>query len=467
MHRRFGYLTVLVVVLSALALLPSVAPAGVAPAGIRASYANPVRRADGHVDAGASVNRLQQMNANTYAFLVRGRQDWDDLRLEFAAAAQAAGINVWVYLLPPSECPPDPSCSGYAPYLKDYGAWARGIATLSVQYPAITAWVMDDFNANAAFFTPTYVGQIRQAGRAVQPGLEFYPVVYHNAITQSFVNLYASVIDSLIMPYRDDPYRNTLWTESVRSHLDSASALLAAKGRKLILMVYALTLSGTQVPSDVDYVRQVTTVGMEYTRSGRIAGVIQYALPLTPGRPQSGDVNFSHGNGLGALVFTVREDQATSAGSYAAAVATLRLDTGSTSCRMIIWHSDNRDTNSPIGYHAKQALVAGVKVWERDVASEGTDWYTSTPVEVAQHMVNGAAALTIRLYEKAGVANYNVIARVDDIGLSGCSIANPAMESTGGWTFTRGGGPVLAGQHTYDRAYSTAVLDAVATLYAT
>lgn len=435
--------------------------------GVRASYAAAIRGTDNHIDAAATIDRLQTMHANTYAYLVLRDTDWGDLQASFAAAAQAAGITLWIYLVPPSECPPDTTCSGYLPYKKDYAAWGRAIASLAVQYPVVKAWAIDDFNANSAFFTPAYTGQIRAAARSISPSLDLYPVVYYTALTQSFVDSYGSVIDSVIFPYRDDPLRNTQWTATLRGQLDTISARLATKGRKPILMVYATTLSNTMLPPDVAYVRTVTSVGMEYANAGKIAGVIQYALQLLPDRPLG--ANQSHGAGLGALVFTVRANQATTAGSYASAVATLRLDAGSTSCRMVLWHTDNRQTSSPLGYHLKQAIVAGTLVWQRDVASEETDWYTSSPVELGSYFVNGAAALTLRLWEKAAVTNYNVTARFDDITLTGCSVSNPGFETSGqagGWTLGRGGnGAVLGSVYTYDPVYSTTVLNAVAQLY--
>jgi hypothetical protein len=268
----------------------------------------------------------------------------------------------------------------------------------------------------------------------------------------------------VIFPFRDDPLRNTQWTGTLRVQLDTLASRLATKGRKLILMVYATTLSNTVLPPDVEYVRSLTAIGMQYTAAGTIAGVIQYALPLTPDRPLG--TNQSHGTGLGALVFTVRANQATTAGTYAAAVATLRLNAGSTSCRMVLWHTDNRQTSSPSGYHTKQAIVAGTLVWQRDVASEETDWYTSAPVELGSYFVNGSAALTLRLWEKAAVSNYGVTARFDDITLTGCTVSNPAFETTGGWSLSRGGnGAVLGSVYTYDATYSTTVLNAVAQLY--
>jgi hypothetical protein len=461
-HRRRLALAAAAMLL--LALAPAAA-AQASPDGVRASYATPVRRADGHVDTAATVARLRALNATAYAFLILGPYDWDDLRLEFAPAAQAAGIEVWVYLVPPSECPGGTSCSEYLPHRRDYVAWARAIGELARAYPVVRAWAIDDFNANASLFTAAYTRQIRAAGRSVHPPLELYPVVYYGALTQSFIDAYAAGFDAVIFPYRDDPYRNTLWTDSLRPQLDTLSARLARQNRRLILMPYAMTLSLTTVPPDVDYVREVTSVGLEYARAGRIAGVVEYALNLTPGRGQNGATPVSHGTGRGALMLTVRGGQSTSAGDWAAARATVRLDPGSTSCRMVLWHTDDRATTSPTGYHLKQALVAGHTVWQRDVASEGTDWYTSSPIDLMPYLVGGAAALVIRLYEAKGVSNYQVTARIDDIQLTGCSTVNPDFETTGGWTYTRSGGHVLAGQHTYDPAYSTTVFDTVAGLF--
>ncbi|MFJ6675184.1 hypothetical protein ACIQMJ_29110 [Actinosynnema sp. NPDC091369] len=442
------------------ALLPVVAGvAQAAPAaGVRASYANPVR-VNGRVDAQATVTRLREMNANTYAFLVYNENDWNDFE-PFLREAQAVGLTTWAYLVPPTECPGvDDTCSTYLPHRKDYVAWARAIGALAARYPVLKAWAMDDFFYNKAFFTPTYTGQVRAAA-----GIDFYPVVYVRQLDQAFVTSYAGVMDGLILPFNDSPNRNTLWTGSLRGHLDTAVSLLAAKNKKLLLMPYASTLSNTTVTPDVDYVRTVTSVGLEYMNAGKIAGVVQYALPLTPGLPQSQDVSFAH-TGRGGLVFTVHGNTATVAGDFAAASTTVRLDAGSTSCSMVLWHQDDWGSNTP-GYHMKQALVGGTKVWERDVASEGVDWYTSSPRDLTPYLVNGVGTLTLRLYEAKGVANYRVLARFDDIRLTGCHVANADFEVPGGWTFSRGNGPVFGGIHISDPVYSTTVHGVVGALYA-
>ena len=64
-------------------------------------------RADGvrHVDTAATIGRLREAHATTYFYLIlHAETDWTDLQDEFMPAAERAGIDVWVYLVPPSEC---------------------------------------------------------------------------------------------------------------------------------------------------------------------------------------------------------------------------------------------------------------------------------------------------------------------------------------------------------------------------
>ncbi|HLL69404.1 MAG TPA: hypothetical protein VK453_27360 [Micromonosporaceae bacterium] len=472
-----GYLIAAVVAATVLGAAPGPVSAAAAPdvagiaQGTRATYASPVKRADGRVDTPATIDRLQAAHANTYAFLVKGQADWDDLSRDFVPAAQQAGIKVWVYLLPPSECPPGPppdySCSTYAPHKNNYVAWGKAVAELSQRYPTVTAWAVDDFTSlhNVSHFTPAYVAEMRRTTAAIQPALDFYPLVYVDAVNESFLLKYEGLIDGLIMPYRDGAGRNTLWTGALGPQLDVATALLDRHGLKAVLMVFAKGFGGTTVQPDVEYVRTVTSIGMEYTRDGRLAGVIQYQLPLTGGTYPGRHLAREPGNG--SLVFTVHPAKRTIAGASAAAGTVVQLDAGSTSCKLKFWHTDDRNTGAPAGYHLKQALVNKTVVWTRDVASDGDGWFTAEPIELAPLLTDGSAPLTFRLREARAVEAYPVLARIDDIGLTGCHIANPTLETPGGWTFSRTDSTVLAGQWIYDPAYLTSVFDAVAALYST
>jgi hypothetical protein len=437
------------------------------PDSVRATFGQPVRDASGHVDSWATIDRVRTLGAYTYAYLIKKPTDWDDLRLDFAPAANAVGMEVWVYLLPPGICPGGDTCAEYEPYHDDYEAWVDAIARLSKQYPVVTAWVMDDFDSHQSQFTVSSVDQIRRSSRAIQPLLDFYPIVYYRSMNAEYLDRYAALADGFIMPYNDHPYRNTLWTGTLAGQLNTASSVLAARGKRLVLMVYAWPLSNTQVTPDVDYVRRVTATGMEQLRAGKIAGVIQYQLPLAPpGRPQSGDANPSRGSGKGALLFTVRAEQATDAGDYASATTQVSLLPSSNVCLMDAWHYDNRGVPSPTGHHYKQILVNGTLVWQQDVATDAPEWRQTplinlTPFIPATHQ----ASLTLRLFERAGVSNFNTRVRFDDIHLTGCQAANTSFEQTSGWSLSRVGGPVLGGLHLYDPVYSDTVFAAVKDLY--
>jgi hypothetical protein len=63
-------------------------------------------RADGyrHIDTPRLIRRLKELNVNFYVFQIRSSPtEWEDLRDEFASAAQQAGIKVMPYLVSPTN----------------------------------------------------------------------------------------------------------------------------------------------------------------------------------------------------------------------------------------------------------------------------------------------------------------------------------------------------------------------------
>ena len=71
-----------------------------------ADYDSEPRLADGHVDGDALLSRLKELHVTTYYWLVwHAGTDWDDLKLFLPKAAEA-NIEVWVYLVPPTESAP-------------------------------------------------------------------------------------------------------------------------------------------------------------------------------------------------------------------------------------------------------------------------------------------------------------------------------------------------------------------------
>lgn len=157
-----------------------------------------VPRADGylHVDSALLVDRLLTLGATHYLFLLyHSPTDWEDLH-EYLPLAEAAGLETWVYLVPPTEIP-----ASYPPFEDDYVAWGDAIGELATHYPSLRAFAMDDFNSNTVTFTDAYTCEMRDAARVWAPELEFWPVDYYG---DAEIDLSVRTCwDGLIFPYID------------------------------------------------------------------------------------------------------------------------------------------------------------------------------------------------------------------------------------------------------------------------
>ncbi len=199
-----------------LAVAQDKAPAGpVYPRLHFADYDSEPRRPDGHVDGDALLARLKELHVTTYYWLVwHAGTDWDDLKLFLPKAAQAH-LQVWVYLVPPTESAPQEGNVYPEPFRLDYGRWAEEIARLSLQHTNLTGWVIDDFYANHAFFTPAAVRDFQRRAKSINPRLVFLPLMYYGEIRRPFVEDYREVIDGVVVAYPQD-----------REDIDQAWAIL-------------------------------------------------------------------------------------------------------------------------------------------------------------------------------------------------------------------------------------------------
>jgi hypothetical protein len=166
-----------------------------------ADYDAELRRADGRVDVEAITRRLKELGVTTYYWLIaHAATDWDDLKLFLPLAAQAR-IQVWAYLVPPSESAPRQGSSYPEPFRLDYLRWAEEVARLSLQHTNLTAWVIDDFYENHQLFTPAYVGEMQRRAKDISPRLAFLPLMYFGEIQRRFVEDYRQVIDGVVVAY--------------------------------------------------------------------------------------------------------------------------------------------------------------------------------------------------------------------------------------------------------------------------
>ena len=173
---------------------------------VYADYGGVLRRADGHVDTPATLQRLRALHVTSYAFLVWGWRyktparyatDFDDLANDFLPAAQQAGIDVWAYLPSPEEM------SMYAPppCRTDYTCWGDKLGALAARYPALKEIVIDDFfsKPNAAKLTPDVAEAARAAARQHTKAIGLMPIAYFtNALHGLLQDDYSGAIDGVI-----------------------------------------------------------------------------------------------------------------------------------------------------------------------------------------------------------------------------------------------------------------------------
>lgn len=425
-------------------------------------------RADGyfHVDTPATIAELKRLHVNTFMYLVwHSPTDWQDLNNEFMAAAKRAGIKVWVYLVPPSECHSDGWCS--QPYGTDYVAWARAVADLSTRYSNLTGWAIDDFTngQNSATFTPEYMKRIKKVVDGVNPDLGLYTIAYYpTAIDDAFYDKYAPYIRGIIFPFRDHPYNNTQNTSTLRPELDAVLSHAGKHHTKVVLMIYTGRYSTFDQPTP-GYVARALGIGLDYARRGRIEGIASYGTPHLGAPALSSDPLAMYGRG--SLVLQ-NYGGSTPAGASASASQTVRVVPGAKRYTISFWRY-NRYYSTPEPGRLMQVLVNGHVVWSSDIATDmsaGSHEYrwiqSEGPIEIDPSYLRGKkqATLTFRLYEDQP-ADYRSLTAFDTLQTSGLTTTDPGFEHQGTWRTASTFANMIPEMNIYDPDLPTHVFQAI------
>ncbi len=217
------------------------------------TYANLPRLANGRADIEKLVSQLKDLNANTYNWLIwQNENDWEDLQL-FLPKANKEKIAVWVTVVPPTESKPIAKWSS-EPYGLDYIKWSEEIARLSVEYPNLVAFSIDDFVHNLKFYTPEYVGRMMDVMDKHNPSLLFIPCSYYRQITVDFATKYGPLIDGLLFPYRAESEGGNLQNATLVGDEIARLRTLFAKGMPIYVDIYLTAHSrlGASTPSYVE-----------------------------------------------------------------------------------------------------------------------------------------------------------------------------------------------------------------------
>lgn len=413
----------------------------------------PQARADGyrHVDTPAMMRRIQELGLNTYFYGIwDSPTDWDDLRLEFLPAAREIGLKVITYLVPPTETDLDGKAS--RPYLMDYVAWAKAHAELSLEYPNLIAWSIDDFefDRNAELFTHEYMTRMREAQDAINPDLGFTTCAYWGAATsERFLDKYAPFIDGIVYPFLDGPAHNTQVSSTTKADLDQIRALTDPRGIALILLVYAGRFLTSQLRPTPGYVAETIRAGVEYAADGRIAGVVAYGTQLD-GAPTPQSENLAM-YGDGRLQLAVPHHTTVPAGGYAEAHQTVTVDPEAARHELSFWHLRVFAAKHPQpGDYVFSVRVDDEEVWRCDVLQEG--WFLwiqghglQGPVDLT-HALRGKseARLAFRLTAEREVAHTFVDVGIDHLETIGFEVRDPGFEEADAWSLYPERGPILA-----------------------
>jgi hypothetical protein len=432
-------------------------------------------RADGyrHIDTPAMIRRLREANANTFLYGIwDSPTDWDDLRLEFIAAAATAGIDVIPYLVPPSETFDHGRAS--RPYRLDFVRWATEIAALSLKYPNLVGWAIDDFEfaQNAELFTAEYMTEFTSAQKEINPALGFYTCAYYTCATsETFLDKYRPFIDGIIYPFLDGHNENTTVAASTGPCLDEILRHTQPRGLDLILLVYTGRFLNAPLEPTEGYVAEVMRVGAEYAADGRIAGVIAYGAQVDNAPTPSTDNRAMYGNGRLSL-FSAQ--QPVSAGAYACASQVVRVVGDLPRYELSFWyHRAFLARGCEPGSFELRVRLDDAVVWRMDLAHQQWNlWMNGNsdqgPVDVTEH-VRGKSVVTLTF---SVVALRDVPDRrfldvgVDAVSTIGLLVANPDFEEEAHWRLSSSGGPLVATFDVYVPDRPARIYSAIANAFA-
>src|SRR6185312_8671645 len=109
---------------------------GIAPC----AWTEPLEGSDHRLDVAKTVALLEQSGFTCHAMpiVISPPYSWTEFQ-QLVAAADAADIDEWPVLIPPTE--------GFsAPYKHDFVAWIEALAKLSLRYPHLRGANIDDLD---------------------------------------------------------------------------------------------------------------------------------------------------------------------------------------------------------------------------------------------------------------------------------------------------------------------------------
>jgi len=149
------------------------------------------------------IKAIKDRTFDAYEFMPHGYV-WTEERFavfeQFLKTAKEEGFPVWATLTPypTHKSLTDLPDQGRSYYLKTVERFGE----LASQYDNFVGYTFDDFMYYLGYFTPRFIAQMTNAGRAKADSLIFQPLMYYPSITAQFFQDYGPYIDGIIFHYR-------------------------------------------------------------------------------------------------------------------------------------------------------------------------------------------------------------------------------------------------------------------------
>ncbi|MBN2102285.1 MAG: hypothetical protein JW716_05440 [Candidatus Aenigmarchaeota archaeon] len=230
---------------------------------VKAVYDNEPRLGDGHINVSGMVYWIKASNSNTYNYLIwHSEYDWEDLP-GFLEEAEKEGIDVWITLSPPQE-------TVSQPFGIDYMKWAEEISKLSLEYPCIKAWSIDNILLFASAENEQYFSGVFSKARGINPKLEFIPVVYYSDVQSANFGVYGKYFNGVQFYYKVFPSAEGFGGyQQAEAQIKGLRSIYSGK---IIFGIYA-TPWQEAYPTTANYVKELIKIAKE-----NADGVVIYTM---------------------------------------------------------------------------------------------------------------------------------------------------------------------------------------------
>lgn len=293
------------------------------------------------------------------------------------------------------------------PFGADYEKWAEYFANLSLKYPNLKAFLMDDFHPRTnKELTPAYVREITQAKNRINPNLKFLPVLYYESELQLFESnspYKTALTDGASMWYWGSYLRaaNTANTIALNSYLSKANSVIPPALHIAGFYPIAYGRTDSNVFYDPAFVKSAITSAISKSDGASIFNVPLWVYDYDNLKQNSSlFIQIPSSNSSYNHELALNRGRLTAVGLYQAIGNNLSLPETITSATASFDTKDDVGIDyKRKGYQFKQLLVNDKVIWEADVAGDGTD-NIGVSKDIKPYLAGKLAKITIRLYDK-------------------------------------------------------------------